>query len=674
MRLRQTLSALLAVLLALMVAISAPCMLAAAPPHEDPALATATPFASVEFLRYLSLSLDLTLARSPEEAGAMLSALSLASLPDDLRLPTASFSEATVNLAELLRTVLTYHDRLALLLQTGDTTEAARMVSLAGAAVIQAYDQVGHAEEDAKTLGGLLNVTTTASSEVKQVYNEILAKLEEARALIRADYQDLAELLQSYEPGLIALLPTKEGVFVPPAPTPTKPVATQSLLATKLTLTLAPTRAYVGETVAYEGTLTAPGLTLGNRAVDLILDGARVGVAVTDAQGHFRGQLTLPYRYVPEVEIAARFAPQGADAAKLKPAESSPIKVELLYITASLTLTPPGAAYPGRSLTLMGSVDYGPEIPAEARPVEVFLGNALLAEFTAASAFQEEIRLADDMKPGSYTLTVTLPAQGRYAPVQAQQTLKVGQAALTLELATPSLVLIPGGFDLHGRLSSELGPVAGAEVGLTFNGKQVSLPTDAQGEFRVHLSNIFSLGLIGRETLTVQAAPRQPWEAPTVRTYHLFTINIINLVLVLAAVLAAGLWMRRRTRQAGTVAPPVGIPGPAMGAAPGQAHTVQAAALLEQDEHPEQGPLHAYRLALKLIQSLRGLFPRPHETLREFAAGSQAALGPAGPSFRELSEAAERRYYGCRPEEKQEAKRSHTLYERVRDILLGKRP
>ncbi len=664
----------LAAALALVAVLAAPLTLTAAPPHEDPGLASATPLANVELLRYLSRSLDLVLARLPDEVESMLSPLSLANVPAEFRPPTASFTAATVDLAGLLQTILTYHEKLALLLQASNTNEANRMVSLAGAAIIQAYDQVGRAEEAVQALGEVLDIAAASSGE-KQVYHEILAKLEEIRALIRIDYQTLAELLQSYDPSLIALLPAREGVFVPPASNPPQPVATQNLQETRLTLALSTTRAYVGETVACEGTLTTPGLVLSGRTVDLVLDAARVGVATTDAQGRFRGQLTLPYRYVPEVEVYARYTPQGADAGKLRPAESPRIRVRLLYVTAGLTLTLPDVASSGRSLTVTGNLDYGQDAPAAARPVAVYLGDTLLAELVAGSAFQADIRLADDIKPDSYILTVTLPAQGRYAPAQAKQTLAVVQAATTLELQTPGLVLIPGSFDLRGRLHTEFGPVAGAEVRLSFGRSQVSLPTDAAGEFRARLSNVFSLGLVGRETLTVQATPRQPWEAPTVRTYRLFTVNVVNLALVLAAVLAAGFWVRRRARQAGEMPPPpVGEPVPVVSIATGQMSPAQTAALLEEDSHPEQGPLHAYRLALKLLHSLRGLFPRPQQTLREFAAGSQDALGPAGPPFRELTEAAERLYYGRRREERQEDRRSHTLYERVRDVLLGKRP
>ena len=75
--------------------------------------------------------------------------------------------------------------------------------------------------------------------------------------------------------------------------------------------------------------------------------------------------------------------------------------------------------------------------------------------------------LAATIMPGAHVVTISVPADGRYAPVMATYTLNVTLAATVLDLHMAAIGLIPGSIGLSGKLYSVVGPLANAAVTIT---------------------------------------------------------------------------------------------------------------------------------------------------------------------------------------------------------------
>ena len=153
--------------------------------------------------------------------------------------------------------------------------------------------------------------------------------------------------------------------------------------------------------------------------------------------------------------------------------------------------------------------------------------------------FNQGIMLDAQITPGKHSITVSAPADGRYAPVMASYVLNVTLATTNMDLHLPVIGLIPGSIQLSGKLYSSAGPLANAAVVITGGTTIKKVTTAADGTFSTKIGIGMGLSLLGTQGITVQVQPQEPWNAPLTSTKNIFLINYVTLVLILIVLVAS---------------------------------------------------------------------------------------------------------------------------------------
>jgi hypothetical protein len=282
--------------------------------------------------------------------------------------------------------------------------------------------------------------------------------------------------------------------------------------------------------------------------------------------------------------------------------------------------------------------------------------------------FNQGIILDAAITPGAHVVTISAPADGRYAPVISTYTLNVTLAATVLDLHMAAVGLIPGNIGLSGKIYSAVGPLANAAVTIANGAASKQITTAADGSFTTKIGLGMGLNLLGTQGITLQVQPQEPWNAPLTSTKNIFLINYVTLVLILAVLVALAVYLPRRFKKWFAVQPAkkVKIPGLVL---PVPAPLSESKSAISPKAQDSAGPpaetansvSYWYRIALKLVQGITNLMLKPHQTLREYGTEASTALGPAGKYFMELTYLLEKRLYGNRKPDALDVKKSKDL-------------
>jgi hypothetical protein len=210
----------------------------------------------------------------------------------------------------------------------------------------------------------------------------------------------------------------------------------------------------------------------------------------------------------------------------------------LLPYETVIELDAPEMAYPGRLFEISGSIRERAPSPSR-RHVIVDLDGQPVAEI-ASGAIQLQFAMPDDIVAGLHRLQVRVPEQGRYLAARWTKTIRVSRISPRIEASFPTWVTVPGRFSISGSVASELGPLTGATVRVSFAGHEYEQMTSGSGGFQISGGLPAALSLGGPTDLSITVLPREPWYAPIIEPRRLITVNLISGG-VLVAVLLAGL-------------------------------------------------------------------------------------------------------------------------------------
>jgi hypothetical protein len=400
----------------------------------------------------------------------------------------------------------------------------------------------------------------------------------------------------------------------------------------------------------------------------MLLNNADLLTVQTDANGQFQGTFQLPFLYISQMPVQAIYYPQGNDAGVYLAATSPVTNLTVLFYTAQLTLQQNNTAYPGKESTVTGIFDYGNAPVLTQRPAQLYLDNSLEEQFNTGPIFNQGIMLNAQITPGNHTVTVSAPADGRYAPVMGNYELNVTLATTNMDWHLPAIGLIPGSCHISGKLYSSAGPLVNATVVITRGTASKQVTTAADGTFSTKIGIGLGLSLLGTQGITLQEKPSEPWNAPLTSTKNIFLINYVTLVLILAVLVALAVYLPRRFKKWFAVQPGknVKIPGLILPVPPplSQSKTAISPKAQESVRPPEEtvnSVPYWYRIALKLVQSITKMMLKPHQTLREYGKEASTALGPAGKYFMELTYLLEKRIYGNRKSDVGDIQKSQDL-------------
>lgn len=717
----------IAAILAVMLASSAPGVYAFEY-HVDPDTVS-TLYSGTALLQYYSNSLDFVIEKNPVQTQEYLGVLPFANVPDTITDSATDFAQSAIPISQLLSRLDQLFAQQNAFISQSRLNEALGLSDAIYNEIRQGLSEVDILEQSAVLTGEELKVSgASPQGLLKLTYDEVIAKIERIRAmfallsdtlknsilqnLIINSYVQTGKMPDLTQPGYLDQLAgstnppgvvspgTLSGLF-PPGTSPQTPgngtiadILSSGDLAdlissgqlgnllqntnpadlfqpTSLTLDITPRTAYVGDNVHFEAVLTSKGMPLPGRKVYILLDGAAYVTGTTDTNGRCSGELMIPFKYVPQMDAQAFYQPQGDDIGLFLASLSPTVIINVLFYPVSLGISADGAAYPGKTATINGTLGYGDAPPLIGRAAGIYLDGALLADLTVDTNISFTFPVESRMAPGKHTITLSAPADGRYAPAEASATLEVEKATPVLVLNTPKVAFVPGTAHISGAVSSKFGPLAGAVIRIVSGKQNVEVTTASDGTFAASLKMGMDFTLLGSRPVSIQVSPGETWNGALSESRSMFSLNYVNCSLAAILLAFLGVYMPRRLRKrlGLTHKQTPGAPEtfildiPAVYAAATSFNPVKAT--VKEPDKPGDRIFYWYRRVLKFLLKLAGLVPRPQQTMREFARESGAAFEPVSKYVLELTLMAERFFYGSHEALKDDADKSQELAKNI---------
>ena len=239
----------------------------------------------------------------------------------------------------------------------------------------------------------------------------------------------------------------------------------------------------------------------------------------------------LPYLYISPMPMQAIYYPQGNDAGVYLAATSPITNLPCSFIPPT-DIAAKQHGLSGKKSTVTGTFDYGNAPVLTQRPVQFYLDNALVKQFSAGPVFNQGI-CSRHNHASAHVVTISVPADGRYAPAISTYTLNVTLAATVMDLHMAAIGLIPGSIGLSGKLYSVVGPLANAAIEITGGLPSKQIITAADGSFNTKIGLGMGLSLLGTQGIKLQIQPHEAWNAPLTSTKNIFLINYVMLILIL---------------------------------------------------------------------------------------------------------------------------------------------
>jgi hypothetical protein len=640
---------LAAVVVAVVALAAVACDLPAArvEPHENPDTAPIV-FAGISQLQAYSGALNFVSEMDATGVEVLRDQASRGNIPAALRQIMADFLSSGQALATLISWIEADLESSRTLVSQFRPAEAAQSSAAAAQKLSKAYAELWVMETRFQEVGRQLQVDSMGEgSPLRQAYEEVEAKLLRPRSQL--------DLLTDMHRSLTEQTELQTEMFRP----------------TTITLVIQPLTAFVGDTVEFQGTLSADGDPLVGRKVTVLLNGSPAAAVFTDGGGAYRGRLVLPYEYISEMTVQPLYYPEGADAGVYL--GTFPTRVSLLVSSfpTVVSLQVPEGAYPGRNLVLQGSFDYGGKPAPASRSLRIYWDSEPVTEESVPADFTLELLPTEEASLGKHRVTVHVLPHQRYAPAWVSFEVELTQATPVIEVDAPGVVVLPLALDIRGKVYSTLGPLQDAPVRIALGDWAVTTRSRGDGTFGARLSTGMNLTVAGPQELRVSVTPEEPSHKATSLATDVVVINpagMAGLALALSIPVFLGA-SRLRRRRAG---PGAVTPGPRP--APAAVRTESPpprGGILEPEVGggPPAVLLAVYRGVLRLVQRATAVALRPRHTLREFAQECTPGLGPLAGYFQEFTLMIERLLYSRHRPGEGEAAHGRELSQRLKEGL-----
>ncbi len=678
MTLRRSGKAIITLALCLICIFAAPMAAWAEEPHEDPAAAFPI-YSGVALLTYYTSALDSVLQLTDMVAEGKLAKMPFAQIPPDIISPANDFAVSGTGVGHGIVRLISNITRLNTMVSQFRLTEVKQLENDIAGDFAQAYIDVDVLENTALFMGEQLGATVpNAGIALSNSYADVLDRIARIRQLLDSLKNFHTSILEALKSALEKLnLPVNslEPLSELESLSELEKALEEVLTPTILTLEANPTTAFVGDEISFQGILSSATGPLSGREIDILLNGTTHITSVTEADGSYRGTLSLPYEYVDRMTLQALYYPRNNDIGRYLSAMSPAIEISVLFYPANLELTVPGKAYPGRETELQGNFIYDNARAPEAREIEVYLDNVLNGRATVGKKFNQQVMIPAQIEIGQHVLTVVAFSLGRYAPVMASIPLQVVRAMPIIDMNIPWITFLPGTTSISGKVYSELGPLESTKVVASMGSARTEIPTGRDGLFQVKIKTGLTTGLFGTQTIVAEVAPSEPWYSAATVSQSIRVLNWVNcggtLIIFVCLSILIRRRMERRVKTSYHAEKKVAVVATtALPAVPATAPP-QKILLLEGDKTPAGRLLAGYRWIVKLLINITGKVFRPQQTLREFSREVAPTLGPAAGFFDRLTRMVEMTLYSTRGVTEAEADEGKKLTEQVERRLQG---
>lgn len=597
-------------------------------PHENPATATGS-LDKVTLLLSYSEIINLATSRQYHDAQDFLTELRHADIPDELRYIADRYS----HLCQQLFTTL---DDMESLL--GETSTL-----LSHSQIHEAKQRLDNAEVDIRDARFLLEdikvATDTFSDELGVLASPIASQIRQARARLEENTAQLSQPIDRLD-------------YRQQSQTE-RYLEMTSLVPTELSLSIAPASVFVGDSITASIRLSDEGKPLAGRIITLALDHKPIIITTTADDGSYIANIPIPYKYVATMTLTAVYEPDGDDTGIYLASQSPPVTINTMFYNTMLKVSAPETLHPGRPFTISGRVSStGGNIDRTAR---VFLDDTQLAEETVSGQFNLEATPSEQTPTDNYSLTVSVPPQGRYSGAAETRRINVSSLPIYIDTQTPTLVLLPKAARVSGQVYHEFGPVADARVNLNLKNSSSTATTSPDGSFTSSLripiwpesaplatnpfyvsrpttGPNFDLSPIHPQEITITIKPVQPWHTSIMVKRQFFTINPLSTGLILFFLVALGLLIYKKSQT--RVSQEKVIPQAEVRELPAITPPLQPKPKLTGIKGRI---LAAYRCGLEAVEKISGVGMTPNITLREFLKTATLLLPKAIKQFAELT-------------------------------------
>jgi len=623
----------------------------AALPQENPDTAVVF-FNGVSLFQFYTGILDLVILKNQADVLVNIQKTPFANIPPTLNDTINNFAGSAQNICSRMLELDAGVNEINTLLQQSRFDEAAPLNNQALRTLSQAEGDLGTIETEVRNTLAQFQVAAAANgSPITTAYSAASDRI-----------QKLNDMLLLYR----TILTGQQNEIL----------NKKSLQSPLLTLNVTPAQAFVGDTINIEGTLKADNNPLAGREISILLNGTQSIKFKTDSQGNFRVALQVPYWYVSVIQIQALYYPQNTDAGVYRAALSTITPLQVLFYKAKLVLTTDAKIYPGRPFVISGRLDYGADPIPPSREIEISLDNVPLSESEITGNFTENIPLPADMKTGKHLINVSVLASGRFAPVLADTTLNVVKAVPVITAKMPSAALIPGNFVINGKLDSETGPVAGAQITISFEGNKITATSGTNGTFTASFKKNWGFGLFGAQTLDFGVIPQEPWLTTATASYKIMIVYLVNCCIfffilgLLSIVLPRSLKFKTRENRQSQLSPETLLTADKLP----QASQIEVNKRIMADNERaikeyDDGIFYWYRIVLQLVQKISGVLIKPNQTLREYVTATGKATGPAARYLVEFTRMIEKALYSSHKTSDDDVKTGERLAHSVQESL-----
>ncbi len=651
----KSLSVILIVLL--MASLIAPLTVRAQPaaiPHEDPQTAQSTinPFSFLS--QYVDI-FELMATGKYNNASQLSEKLSQIDVPDEYRYIINRYNDLTQQLINTLSNLDGALNNASTLLDQYRIGEARQAIDNAGILVAKAQILLNDLKEATSTLSQRLGIfSTPLEDKARQAYTQLESMLDRLNALIERYYQLLQAANQRIE-------------------------GTQKIIPTILSINLDATERFVGSTLQVSGTLsTTSGQQLRNRAIQILIDGDGVTTVNTATDGSYHKQIQVPYKYVDHISIQALYTPQGSDRGIYQAALSPIIQLKILYYKTNLNVIASSVAYPGLTLVIQANVTSQDANPLSDRQVRVLLDGTQIGQSQTDTQGGCIIKysIQTQAKLGNHTLTVKVDPSGTYADTAKSKILSIQKRQTTIELNSPSVLMLPGQLQINGSAHSTDGPLKNANIKVEFANALSTTKTSNDGNFNITIDAPISIIFAGNQELKVTAQPSEPWQATTQKTTNIFVLNYISIAVAVASSLAIifmaySKYLKNSNKKRETKKTEI-----LLATTQNSEDTIAVAASIPQAlfEGTKGRVLKAYLNAVGAIQSVTGENLTPNITLREYLKTTTPKMGKTGDLFSEITALTETSLYSTHQIKPEDAEHAEELANNIRRSLTNGNP
>jgi len=608
-------------------------------PHENPSTAESSFNPAIPLIHYSEIFDQLASGNYPE-ARTLLQQLKLveyAHLPEEIIFIMGRYNDLTTNLTRNLDNLDSMLDVCEQLLSQNKLAETSTKLDEANRLV----------DEVALLIVSISKATEELISQATAfVSPQEATSVSEAEARLQKAMERLAELETWYKNELKNLELEAEDK--------------ENLLITTLTLNVVPSKAWVGTHVIISGELKATDILLPARDISIFLDGRHFANITTVENGTYETSFAFPYWYIPEIAAQSFYIPQGNDKSTHLAASSEIKRVTNLFYSTGLSVEIPEEVYPGLPVEVSGKVNSGGNVVG--RSIRVLLDGEPLFEISTDDhgLFKRQLMLSKGIQTGGHNLKFIVEPDDEACSAGASidKDLNVVRVIPQMNIHVPSIIFLPRSVKFTGELHPPLSlysaidltgeihsPLALKEATLTLDMAGVStVAVIDEEEFELGLDVPLKFNIVGYEDMQVSLAPVEPWHLPAAHEVKIFVINMVYLVIILAAFILTGvvLLMRRR-----------GIlrKGDSLSISPEKLQTPVSTTEFRLPEiklvpgDNQHVILRAYYMAVAVVQSLARVFLKPHATLREFSSQVMPSLGKFAGLFATLTNLAERALY-----------------------------